>query len=178
MIDIAKKRWHFFIIVTIVGFFFDWLTKSLVLNNLEYAKNVPVIGEVFQLYFVYNKGALFGLSPKALFPNFPVNAFFYVFSAIASALIIYYYKNIEDDKKLSLWGVAVLMPGALGNLFDRVVHAKDGVIDFIKVDLNFPPFDPWPIFNFADIYITIGIAIIFVEMLFFDKKEKGVNDEA
>lgn len=63
------------------------------------------------------------------------------------------------------WGVALITPGALGNLFDRLVYPARGVVDFIMVDLGFPPFNPWPIFNIADIYITVGVAIILFEFI-------------
>jgi len=67
-------------------------------------------------------------------------------------------------------GVALILGGALGNLFDRAIHS--GVTDFIYV--HFRSFD-WPAFNFADSAITIGAILIGIELLFLRKR--GASQE-
>jgi signal peptidase II len=62
-------------------------------------------------------------------------------------------------------GVALILGGALGNLFDRVIHSS--VTDFIYVQLS--SYD-WPAFNFADAAITVGAILIGIELLFMRKR--------
>ena len=60
--------------------------------------------------------------------------------------------------------LASLMGGALGNMHNRVFN--DGkVIDFIEVNLHFPPANPWPTFNLADVLLTVGVAVLLVNLL-------------
>ncbi len=181
MFDVAGHKWKLFFIVSGAGLFLDWYTKFLALTKLQHGVQVPVIGKLLQWQLIFNKGAIFGLNPKAWFPSFPVNIFFYILSVIAVVLIIIYYKNIESHAKFSYWGISFIMPGALGNLFDRIIRPGQGVVDFIRVDLGFPPFNPWPIWNLADAYITIGVSLIILDLLLFElrkKQNKADNTQA
>ncbi|MFP4417888.1 MAG: signal peptidase II [Chitinispirillaceae bacterium] len=160
-----KNKWGFFAAVTIVGFFADWITKHLVMQNMSVGSTIPIITPYLEFFFVFNKGALFGLNPQDFIPGIPVNLFFYVFSAIAIVLLLFYYHHLKTESGWVFWGIALIMPGALGNLFDRVVHPHQGVVDFLKVDLNFWPLNPWPIFNIADILITVGVGLVLVDFI-------------
>jgi signal peptidase II len=77
-----------------------------------------------------------------------------------------YYKFLKTSDRLLHWALAFILPGALGNLFDRLIHPGMGVVDFIKVDLGFRPFNPWPIFNVADAWVTIGVVLMIASFLF------------
>lgn len=175
MLDIQKYKWKIFFTVTLIGFIIDSYSKFLALNHLKFGIPVPVIGEILQFQLVFNRGALFGLNPQSIFPSFPVNLFFYIFSAIAISLLIIYYKHIESYAKLTCWGIVFIMPGALGNLFDRIIHPEKGVVDFIKMDFNFWPFNPWPNYNMADAYITVGIIMVIIDMFIQEKNRKTEN---
>lgn len=161
----SRSRWWVFGGVAAVGLAVDLLTKYWVANTLRVGEVVPLLGRVLQFTLVYNKGAIFGLDPRALNPAFPTNGVFYVFSLIALVVLVVYYRNLKGESMLMHWGVALITPGALGNLFDRLFYPSRGVVDFIMVNLGFPPFNPWPIFNVADIFITVGVGIILVEFL-------------
>ena len=65
------------------------------------------------------------------------------------------------------WGYLVILIGAFSNIFDRMLNGF--VIDFIY--LHYKDFY-WPAFNFADIYITIGVCIIAIQTL------KGLKDKS
>lgn len=159
----GKKRWILLTVVTSIGFFLDWLTKTIVINKLPLGRPVSVIGDYFQLVFVYNTGAIFGINPRNFVPWFPVNLFFYIFSVIAIVMLIFYYKELKSDKAISYWGISLIMPGAIGNLFDRIIRPDTGVVDFIR--LGIPDVFYWAIFNFADMYITFGVAFILYEFM-------------
>ncbi len=111
------------LILVIILFLVDFFTKF-------YFKNVN---------FVKNTGITFGL--------FKGNNLLFIFiNLIIIAVILYYYRK---EKKLQ-FGLDFVLAGALGNLFDRLVHGY--VIDFIDLKI-------WPVFNLADSFIVIGVGI-------------------
>ena len=177
MLDIAKHKWKVFISVSAIGFFLDWFTKYLAVTRLPVGVQVPFLGTVLQWQLIYNKGALFGFNPKSLIPSFPTNGFFYVLSTIAMVLIIVYYKNIDPRAKYTYLGISFVMPGALGNLLDRIIRPGQGVVDFIRFDINVWPFNPWPIWNLADAYITVGVALIILDLWLLERKSKAGKEK-
>ncbi len=170
MIKEMKFKWVVLISVALIGFFLDWYTKFLAEKYLTYGMPHTVFGDYLQMLLVYNKGAIFGLDPKKLVFGFPTNQFFFVFNTLAMLLLAFYYHNIPKRERLMHWGIALIFPGALGNLFDRIIHAQKGVVDFIKIGIS--PDLYWPIFNFADIYITIGVAILIFCFITEEKRRK------
>ena len=92
-------------------------------------------------------------------------------------LIIVYYKNIDPKAKFTFLGISFVMPGALGNLLDRIIRPGQGVVDFIRFDINVWPFNPWPIWNLADAYITIGVALIILDLWLLERQSKAVKEK-
>ncbi len=168
------KKWLLLVIVTTVGFFLDWFTKHLAHTNLTFATPVPVIGDYLQLLLVYNKGALFGFNPQSLIASFPVNHFFIVFTFLAVIMLIFYYRHIPETEVALHWGIMLIFPGAFGNLLDRIIHPQLGVIDFIRIGI--PERYYWPIFNFADIYVTVGVVILMIAFITEEKRRKKKQD--
>ena len=142
-------------------------------SSLQGRRPFHLAGRFLQLLLVYNKGALFGFDPRRFLPSFPLNAFFFIFSIIAIAVIIAYYQSLKDSDTLMKWGLALILPGALGNLLDRIIHPMLGVVDFIRIGVSDMLY--WPIFNMADVYVTVGVALIFINFLReeFTPKEKS-----
>ncbi|MBD3317073.1 MAG: signal peptidase II [Chitinivibrionales bacterium] len=161
----TRTRWWLFGSVAVVGLALDLITKYWIANTMQVGETTPLIGQWLQIMLVYNKGAIFGLDPRDLNPHFPTNAFFYVFSVLALVILVFYYRSLKGESWLTHVGVALITPGALGNLFDRLAFPDRGVVDFIMFDIGIPPFDPWPIFNLADVYITVGVGIILLGLV-------------
>jgi len=163
----------------LIEFVFKGNMRSYIkdIYDLELGGEVPVLGDVLSWHLVYNKGMIFGLRPQNLIKGFPVNTVFSVFSVIAVIILIFYYHFTGPSDVFTRLGLCFILPGALGNFYDRIFHASKGVVDFIKVNLHFPPFDPWPIFNFADAYITVGVSLIFISMFFEHRARKNVEPE-
>lgn len=170
-----RAKWTLLVTIAFVGFVLDWVTKHAAVCGLKHGVPLSVVGDYVQLLLVYNKGALFGLDPGAVIPGFPVNLFFYVFSVMAIAVLLVYYARLGSASRLLHWGVALVMPGALGNLFDRIVHPGKGVVDFVKVGISETVY--WPIFNMADAYITVGVCFILVD-LWLQRRRKKAGDGA
>jgi signal peptidase II len=165
-----KNRWSLMVALACVGLFLDWLTKYLVQTSLPYGVPHDVIGHYLQFLFVYNKGALFGFNPRTLIPFFPVNLFFFIFNTLAMIILILYYRSVPKGEKILLLGLAMIMPGALGNLLDRVLHPQMGVVDFIKMGVSENVY--WPIYNFADVYVTIGIVLLLISFMKEGQRKK------
>jgi signal peptidase II len=165
-----KYKWRIFTLVTAVCFFLDWMTKHIAMSTLQGRPPIRIIGHYLQCMLVYNKAALFGLDPRHILPFFPLNMFFFIFSCIAITAIVIYYKSLREGDSLMLWGLLIIVPGALGNLFDRVIHSSLGVVDFIRIGISDTVY--WPIFNFADAYVTIGVTLVALNFLQEEQRRK------
>lgn len=170
----------------------DQVTKLLVkgiklpflhLPGMPYGSSKPVLGELMKITFIENPGMAFGLDigPKMFLTLFTIAASFVIF--------FYIYKHRNDGKLIRL-ALAFILAGAVGNLIDRtfygliysyapLFHGK--VVDFIQIDIwDFTIFGKtyttWPIFNVADVSVTIGfLVIIFFHNKIFKPKESSVE---
>jgi signal peptidase II len=167
-----KHPWRLLAIVTIGGLAIDLFSKYLAARYLITGRPVHCIGDWVELVLIYNKGMVFGLDPGRIIHGFSVGGVFPYFNLIASIVLVLYYRVLRRTDRLMHWALALILPGALGNLFDRLVHRGMGVVDFIKVDLKFPPFNPWSIFNAADAWVTIGVGLMIASFIFEDRKKK------
>ncbi len=158
-----KHKWLLLSVITVVGFFIDWNSKFLADSRLTHGVPVPVVGDFLQFLLVYNKGALFGINPRAMIPGFPVNQFFLIFSILAIIFLVLFYRSLKKNEILMHWGLALVLPGAFGNMFDRIFNADKGVVDFIRMGI--PPDAYWFIYNIADVYVTVGVGLMLLNFL-------------
>jgi signal peptidase II len=136
----------------------DQFTKWLALENLEPGRIVPVLGDVLSWRLTFNDSAGFSL-------GFGVTWFFTLLSTAAFSILILRAHKVHNRLWLVLAGV--LGGGILGNLIDRLVRepgfANGHVVDFIQIPFNFP------IFNFADICISVGMTLVAWRIIAGDK---------
>lgn len=154
--------WYALALIIIV---IDQWTKWLAETNLNFHEPVPVIEPFLNWTLAYNYGAAFSFLADA---GGWQKWFFSGLALVMSLfLIIYLIKAPRKATLLSL-GLAMVLGGALGNLIDRLLHGH--VIDFIHVHYA----DVWhyPIFNIADIGISLGVLLIVIDMLFLEKKRE------
>jgi len=154
----VKHRWILLAVVTVVGFFIDIGTKYLADTRLEYGIPMPVLGDYFQWLLVYNKGMVFGIDPSNFVPWLSANTFFVAFMLCAIVFLLLYYKALRKNEVLMHIGLMLVLPGAFGNLYDRIFNADKGVIDFIRMGI--PPDNYWFIYNVADVYVTVGVGVM------------------
>lgn len=138
----------FVIILCLVDFF----SKRLVFQFID-LNNFIEITQFFNLAHIHNYGISFGLFSGFFSP------WIFILLALTITAIIFY-MMINTDKKFEKWGYLFIISGALSNIIDRLINGY--VIDFIYI--HFRSFY-WPAFNMADIYITIGIFIILLQLL-------------
>jgi signal peptidase II len=131
-----------------------------------------VIPGLFDLTYVRNPGGAFSFFAHGPFEQ--RMAFFVGTTAIAVVLLVIFYRRLEPEAKLSAFSLGMILGGALGNLFDRLIHTE--VIDFIDVHLWSGY--TWPTFNFADSFIVVGVVLLMVETFFADQAEGERPPEA
>ncbi len=155
MINSKKKL----LILIPIFIFFDQLSKKWMLNNIFDGQRVIEINKYLNFVPVWNKGISFGMMSD--FMN--INFFMIIITiTISLLLILWFIKTTNRNLSTSL---ALIISGAIGNLFDRLNHKA--VIDFIDIHIGNLH---WPTFNLADSYITIG-AFIYIYTIFTSQKD-------
>ena len=136
----------------------DLLFKYLVST---YLTTVNIIDNFFSLTYVLNDGAAFSLFASRIY-------LLILIAIICLFFIIYELKNNLDDRMLSI-GYSLALAGLLGNFLDRLIDGY--IIDYLSFKIlgyNYP------IFNFADILIVVGIVIVIIKEIL---KERGKRYE-
>lgn len=154
--------WYGLALVIII---IDQWTKWLAETKLTFHDPVPVIEPFLNWTLAYNYGAAFSFLADA---GGWQKWFFSGLALLMSLFLIIYLLKAPRQAKLLSTGLALVLGGALGNLIDRLLHGH--VIDFIHVHYA----DVWhyPIFNIADIGISLGVVLIVIDMLFLEKKRE------
>lgn len=144
----------------IVAVFLDQLTKHLSVIHLKGQEEIVLISGVFELRYLENRGAAFGL-----FQNRQI--FFMAGAAVIFLVIGILYRKIPRGRRfIPMKACAVLIcAGALGNLIDRIRFRY--VVDFLYFSLI-----DFPIFNVADCYVVIACFLFAYLILFFYKEEE------
>lgn len=136
----------------------DQWTKQLVLEHFRHGETLPIVSNFFNLTYVKNNGAAFGILASAD-PAFRV-PFFIVVPLLALLIIGYIFKKLpESDLKLST-ALSLVIGGAIGNLIDRLIHGF--VVDFL--DFHWSYQYHFPAFNVADSAICVGVAILMLDL--------------
>lgn len=142
-----------------IFFLLDRITKLAVLASTGELP-IPVIKQFFTLTFVKNPGVAFGWFPDWKLPP--------ILMALVMVVIITYYSfQLPAREKLTRWSLALLVGGALGNLYDRVFYGY--VVDFFL--FHFGKYD-FPVFNVADIAIDLGVFLLFVDIFMLSQDEQ------
>jgi len=156
------KNYFLEIIIILVIFFLDRISKLYVIHQDKININSEIYSSKFlNVYLIWNEGIAFGLFSfnEVYLYNFLTFLIFMV--------IIFIIFMIRKSDQLRKYALLLVLGGALGNFFDRLIYKA--VPDFIDFHVgNFH----WFIFNVSDIFITIGIlSMIIIECI--DKAEKN-----
>ncbi len=118
----------------------DQATKFVVRANMSAGQSIPVIANIFHLTFVKNTGGVWGF--------FKGQSMFLVWlSIMAIGALLYFWDQFELPEIMQ----SVILAGVVGNLIDRI---------FLGYVIDFFDFRIWPVFNFADSFITLSIIYI------------------
>lgn len=149
-----RKQMGAFFILVAISILIDQWTKRLAVAHLGAYEHIPLIPGILEFSRIENSGAAFGILQGHMF-------FFYLITAMVCLLILWAAIQTPAEKKYSLFlfSLALIVSGAVGNLIDRV--ERQSVVDFIY----FVPID-FPVFNVADIFVTLGTALLMILILF------------
>ncbi len=163
MININIKKILFNLIIILLIFLIDRISKVYILNIAETTGFVDIeLNSYLNLILVWNTGIGFGLLS---FEHTSIYNFITFFIILINLIIFYITFKLKDFR---IYFFLIILGGSLGNLFDRIYYAA--VPDFI--DLNYNGYH-WFIFNFADIFISLGIiCLILVEFLSYKKNHE------
>jgi signal peptidase II len=136
----------------------DQLIKYAVTSNFLLNESRAIIPGFLSITYFRNRGGAF-----SLLSWLPLGwgRMFFIAATLGALVFIYYlFRSNELDSRLGRASLTLIAGGGLGNLIDRLVHGE--VIDFI---LFYYHDYYWPAFNLADSCITVGVALLAVEIL-------------
>jgi len=145
-----KKK---FLLISSLIIIADQISKFLIKSNLNLYEKINIINGFFQIKYIRNSGAVWGLfsnSPNSLIPKLIT-----LLSIIALIIVLFYFLKIESSCILELTSLSLIMGGALGNLVDRVTQGS--VVDFLEFYIGKYH---WPTFNVADFFISTGVILL------------------
>ncbi|WP_296141400.1 signal peptidase II [uncultured Anaerococcus sp.] len=145
-----------YIIFIVIGLILDRITKIYAINNLI---EKPYNGTLLNFTYLENRGAAFGILQDS-------RLFFIILTlAIVAVLVYYFIKNYKKNPIILNIALAMIISGAIGNFYDRLFQGY--VVDFIEF-----AFIKFPVFNIADIFVTIGSLLMIIYLLFLEESEK------
>ena len=139
----------------------DQTSKLAVVSSLDPHSPVPVVPGYLDLTYLTNTGGAFGVLPWATWVLVGV-------ACVVTVVLVAYRRRLAQAGRLVEAAAGLILGGALGNLVDRVRLGH--VIDFI--DLHF-----WPVFNVADIGITVGAILLVLTMLVGPRTRPNSKEE-
>ena len=162
MTSVSEKTAKHYItafIIALAGVILDQLSKYMAVHFLQGTDGVDLIPGVFRLTYLENRGAAFGVLQGQQW-------FFYIITAVILVVVVLAYVRIPAGRKfLPLQICAVfIVSGSLGNLIDRVRLGY--VVDFFYFELI-----DFPVFNVADIFVTVSAVLLAVLLLLYYKEE-------
>ncbi|MBR2809687.1 MAG: signal peptidase II [Erysipelotrichaceae bacterium] len=138
------------ILIVLVCFILDRLSKMLIVANMSLGDSVKVIDGFFYIHHVINTGAAWSMFNRHTY-------LLTLLSIVAIVILLYLLRN---SKGLSYYAILIIIGGALGNLYDRVLYGY--VVDFL--DFIIIGYD-YPVFNIADSFVVIGFILLVIDTL-------------
>ncbi len=144
------------ILIVLLVLVLDLLSKHYAQIYLEHSLPMVIIPNFFELTYVVNTGAAWSILQGQ-------KAFFIIISIVVSFALVYYI--YQEDKRILIIALSLMLGGTLGNLYDRIFHGH------VRDMLSFYIFSyPFPVFNIADSALVIGVALIILEMIISERR--------
>lgn len=148
------------LLIVFVTLGLDQWTKWAIVKSIKLNETVEMINHFFYLTYVQNTGAGFSMFTQAGM------GFFAALTLIALVAMVYMFFKTDDSRYQIC--LSLVFSGAIGNFIDRMS------LGYVRDFFSFYIFGyPFPVFNVADICITVGIALILISMFIEDKKEQA-----
>jgi signal peptidase II len=154
-----NKKLLYLIVISPVTVLIDQFTKMLAEESLSFGIRETIIDGFFYLTLLYNRGAAWSILSG--------NRWLLVVVSIVATIgfIVYYLKRLNNSKAVLLIALSLIVGGTFGNLIDRALYGQVvDFLDFIIIGYNYP------VFNFADTFLVVGMGLLIVAIYFEDKK--------
>jgi signal peptidase II len=159
-----------FVIPAVVSLVLDQITKQWARTALGpegSGKMRSVIGKALTFHYAENPGIAFSMFRDLRGGRFVLAGL----AIVALVMVLRYLKGTDPAHRRLHVALGLIAGGAIGNLIDRLLYAR--VVDFILVDLDVWPLDPWPVFNVADIVLVVGVGLIALDVLVNRRGQDG-----
>ena len=157
------------LVLSVLVLVIDQVSKAHFEGSLEMFQQIVVIPDYFSWTLAYNTGAAFSfLADGGGWQRW----LFALIAVVVSAVLVVWLKRLGRDDTWLAIALALVLGGALGNLYDRI--ALGHVIDFILVHWQNRHY--FPAFNFADSAICVGAIMLALDMFKGNKPGEAVND--
>ncbi|HJZ12213.1 MAG TPA: signal peptidase II [Acidobacteriota bacterium] len=157
MINSAWKIRSRYLLVALIVFLLDQLTKRIVSNAMVPYQSIEIVPDLLNLTYIHNRGAVFGLGSNFSSPY--LSWFLSLLSLISLGVILVYFLRVGSSNPRLYVGLSLVLGGAMGNLLDRI--SSGFVVDFIDVHWFH---HHWPYFNVADLSICVGVGLLLISM--------------
>ena len=148
----------------------DQLSKGWILETFDLHETEVVIPGLFNLTFIMNSGAAFGLFAGDL--TFGRQFFFIAVAMTALVVLFFAYRHLKSQGRIYVIAIGLISGGAIGNLIDRMRFGA--VIDFFDFYINQYH---WPAFNIADSAICIGVGLFLLGNFFISPPGENQNQK-
>lgn len=160
------SRNAFITVLVIINIALDQISKVIARLYIQKGEVIDVVGDVFQLYHVENKGAFLGMGSDM--SDTMKLIFLLVLPVLVLGYVIYFIVKNKNLDKLSLIAFCCIIGGGIANVYDRIVYGK--VTDFLHLD--FGGVFRTGIFNVADMSVTTGMLILLYASFFAKTKKE------
>ena len=150
--------------IIVAVFVLDLVTKYCLDANLEYDQTYVIIPYIFNFKVIYNIGAAWGIMSGK-------QVFLIVLSIVFLAIFVLNFIKEKNKTWLLTIAFSFLIGGCIGNLYDRIVLGY--VRDFIQFDF----WQSFPIFNFADVFLSIGVLLFVIYLIIYFVKNNKKQDK-
>ena len=149
--------------IALITVLLDQVIKYLVMNNMALHQEIKLIPNFFSLYYLKNTGAAFSILGNKTILLILVSIFCLII--IKNSI-----KKLKRTNTLNIISLGIMTGGIIGNLFDRVLYKS--VIDYLSFNIfNYS----FPVFNLADIGITVGAILLIIDLMIEEKEKKTPN---
>src|ERR1700722_17148457 len=147
-----------YLLLVVLTLVLDRWSKSLIRARFDLNGSLPIIDGVFNITYVRNTGVAFGIFSTV---SSPAKAVLLSLFAAAAVLFVIVYSLRSPVRNWWLQvALALILGGALGNLYDRVSYGY--VVDFLQIFIGSYE---WPSFNVADSAVSCGVVLLAFEIL-------------
>jgi signal peptidase II len=136
----------------------DRWSKATIQSRFDLNESASVIDGFFNITYVQNTGVAFGIFSSISSPA--KSLLLSVFTAFAAVIVIVYSARTPVRNRLLQVALALILGGAIGNLYDRLAYGY--VVDFLEFYVSSYH---WPSFNVADSAITVGVFLLALEII-------------